>query len=118
MDLRGNYHLLVNVKRGRRSREEVNKMAKATDEKTYTLSQVAATAAELSGTDATVCGKKIRARIRSNFDDYAEIWDGLDEAKENRDGNRYPPMGEAMREKLLVPFRASSQDDEEDEEEE
>lgn len=86
--------------------------------KTFTLSQVTAKAAELSGQDATVCGKKIRARIRSNFDDYAEVWEGLTEAKENRDGNRYPPMPAKMVSTLLKPFKASAQEDEEDEDDE
>lgn len=84
--------------------------------KTYTLSQVSAKAAELSGTDATVCGKKIRARIRTNFDDLKEVWTGLEDAKENRDGNRYPPMPAPVAQTLLKPFRASAQEDDEDEE--
>lgn len=85
--------------------------------KTYTLSQVVAKAAELSGQEATVCGKKIRARIRSNFEEYSETWTGLTEAKENRDGNRYPPMPSATAQTLLKPFRATSKADEDEEDE-
>jgi hypothetical protein len=94
--------------------KEVNNMAG----KTYTLSQVSAKAAELSGQDATVCGKKIRARIRSNFGDLAEEWTGLAEAKENRDGNRYPPMPAGVASTLLKPFRTSTKDEADDEDEE
>jgi len=88
----------------------------ASTPKTYTLSQVSAKAAELTGQDATVCGKKIRARIRANFDDLAEAWEGLTEAKENRDGNRYPPMSAAVAKTLLKPFAAKAATEDEDDE--
>jgi hypothetical protein len=84
--------------------------------KTYTLSQVVAKAAELSGQEATTCGKKIRARIRSNFEAYSENWDGLTEAKENRDGNRYPPMPAGVAQTLLKPFKTSAKDEDDGEE--
>ena len=86
--------------------------------KTYTLSQVAVKASELSGKDPQKVQREIRGRIRRNFDDLVEVWPELSEAKVNRDGNRYPPMSASAAQVLLKPYRAASAEDEGDEEDE
>lgn len=59
---------------------------------TVTISQLTLAVANELETDQTAIAKRFRARIRSNFDAYSKAWKGLEEAKDNRDGNRYPPM--------------------------
>jgi hypothetical protein len=48
--------------------------------------------AEERDTKAADEGKRTRNYIRRHFDDLLSDWNGLEEAKSNRDGNRYPPM--------------------------
>lgn len=90
--------------------KEVKNMAKKNTskkpptDKVVTLSAVVAKASELSGKEAEKCGKEIRGRIRRNFDDLAKSWPQL-EAKDNRDGNRYPAMPVAVAQTLLEPYR-------------
>lgn len=60
-----------------------------------TVADVAKAIAKAKGTDSKVEAKKLRGYIRANFDKLAtkNVWPALvDAAKENRDGNRYPPM--------------------------
>lgn len=60
--------------------------------KTETLGQLSIRIGTALDQEPGQVQKKLRARIRNNFETYAEQWPGLDEAKENRDGNRYPAM--------------------------
>lgn len=57
-----------------------------------TIGQLTLAVANTLETDQTTVAKRFRARIRSNFDDYAKSWKGLGDAKNNKDGNRYPAM--------------------------
>lgn len=81
---------------------------------TLTVGQVAVVIAERLGddTDPTAVSKKLRARIRNNFDALAPRWPGLEEAKENRDGNRYPGMPRELAEEMIEKYAPSPQDDE------
>lgn len=76
---------------------------------TLTIGQVAVTIAERLGDDAdpTAVSKKLRNRIRSNFEDLTARWPGLEEAKENRDGNRYPPMPRELADEFIEKYAPS-----------
>lgn len=71
------------------------------NDKPVTVRELAIRIADAKDTDASVEAKKLRSRIRSNFDKLVPEWPGLSDSKENRDGNRYPPMPAALAEKLL-----------------
>lgn len=77
--------------------------------KVVPLSAVVVKIAAKQGTEDTgSVAKKLRARIRNNFDDLAKEWPGLTEAKNNRDGNRYPPMPIKLAKKLIDAAPAKS----------
>lgn len=86
--------------------------SKTTKQDTLTVGQVAVTIAEKLGdeTDPTAVSKKLRARIRNNFDALAPRWPGLEEAKENRDGNRYPAMPRELAEEFVDKYTAKGED--------
>lgn len=65
-------------------------MSKNTD--VVTIGQLCTSLAETLDMEPGMIAKKMRARIRNNFDTVAAQWPGLSDAKDNRDGNRYPPM--------------------------
>lgn len=61
--------------------------------KPTTVADVARAIAKAKGTDPNVEAKRLRGRIRANFDDLKKSWPALKaQGKVNRDGNRYPPM--------------------------
>jgi hypothetical protein len=73
----------------------------AANENTITLSAVVQRIASKTEQEPAVVAKKLRSRNRNNFDDLAKQWPGLTEAKNNRDGNRYPPMPKALAQQLI-----------------
>jgi len=70
--------------------------------KPMTVAQVAKAIAAKKGTDQGVEAKKLRGYIRANFDTVAKQWPGLQKAKDNRDGNRYPPMPAKLGRELIA----------------
>jgi hypothetical protein len=66
------------------------------------LSVVVARHAERKGIDTSKAGKAIRSRLRSHFDDYSERFNYPGDAKDNRDGNRWPDMPAALAKELLT----------------
>lgn len=81
-----------------------------------TIGQLTLAVANALDADQTAIAKRFRARIRSNFDTYAKVWKGLEEGKNNRDGNRYPPMpvkvANAEFERMTAKVAASDDDTE------
>lgn len=70
---------------------------------TVKLSAVVNTIATSTDQDPTKVGKKVRALIRRNFDALGTEWAGL-EVKQNRDGNRYPPMPKPLADAVIAHF--------------
>lgn len=77
------------AKRTRKSTPRVTAFTKPA-----TVAQVAQAIAKAKGTDANAEAKKLRGWVRGNFDTLRKgDWKALKQVgKENRDGNRYPPM--------------------------
>lgn len=77
--------------------------AKKPKAKMFELSSVTAVVAERKGIDTTKAGKLVRRHVRSHFDTYAKRWQGDRKpiTKDNRDGNRYPPMSKSTRDAIL-----------------
>lgn len=66
-------------------------------EKTVRLSDVIVKFATKRGlSDTTKAGKILRSAIRSNYAHLQSEFNWPPEEKENRDGNRYPPMPESL----------------------
>ena len=85
---------------------------------TVTVKALAIRIGEAKEIEPADAAKALRRRIRRDFDDLATEWPGLEESKENRDGNRYPPMPEELADKLyaaMVPAPAEDADDEDEE---
>jgi hypothetical protein len=65
--------------------------------KSVKLSEVIVGFARKRGlSDTTKAGKILRSSIRSNYDHLRGEFAWPPEEKENRDGNRYPPMPESL----------------------
>jgi len=59
-------------------------------------------AAKRNLSDTTKAGKILRSSIRSNFAHLQSEFGWPPEEKENRDGNRYPPMPKALAEVIVT----------------
>lgn len=75
---------------------------------TITLGALSTTIAGATDREPGEVAKKLRANIRRNFAAYAPQWPGLEESKENRDGNRYPPMPRELADVLEAKFVAGT----------
>jgi hypothetical protein len=53
-------------------------------------------AAKRNLSDTTKAGKILRSSIRSNYSHLQATFNWPPEEKENRDGNRYPPMPDSL----------------------
>lgn len=74
-----------------------------TDAKTVKLSDVIVKfAAKRQLSDTTKAGKILRSAIRSNYSHLQSEFNWPPEEKENRDGNRYPPMPAALAEVIVT----------------
>jgi hypothetical protein len=82
---------------------------------TVTVKALAIRIAEAKELDPADAAKALRRRIRRDFDDLATDWPGLDEAKENRDGNRYPPMPADLADALFANMCPTATSDDADE---
>lgn len=70
-----------------------------------TLKELVTAVAEATGKPYEKEAKRVRSRIRANFDDLAENWPKVQEiGKENRDSNRYPAMPAELAEELFEKF--------------
>ena len=69
----------------------------------FTVKDVAARIAKAKGIEADEAAKVLRSRIRSNFDTVLPHWPALKaQGKENKDGNRYPPMPKPLADALTT----------------
>lgn len=91
-------------------------MADETTPTTVTVKALALRIAEAKEIEPADAAKALRRRIRADFDKIAPEWPGLSDAKENRDGNRYPAMPEELADKLFARVTAPRKgaDDDED----
>lgn len=72
-------------------------------DKTVKLSEViVGFAAKRQLSDTTKAGKILRSSIRSNFDHLRVTFNWPPEEKDNRDGNRYPPMPESLAREIVT----------------
>lgn len=71
---------------------------------TVTLSSVVNTIATSNKQDSAAVAKRVRSYIRGHFDDLSGDWKSLADAKDNRDGNRYPPMPKGVADALIGRF--------------
>lgn len=69
--------------------------------KTVALATVVARHAERRGIETTKAGKAIRSKLRAHYDDYGKRFNYPGDAKENRDGNRWPDMPVELAKELL-----------------
>lgn len=65
-------------------------------------------AAKRNLSDTTKAGKILRSAIRSNYDHLRVTFNWPPEEKENRDGNRYPPMPEALAQVIVTTGKVPS----------
>lgn len=68
-----------------------------------TVKELAMRIGKAKGLEADEAAKMLRRRIRANFDLIQANWPAMKaQGKENRDGNRYPPMPPALADALFV----------------
>lgn len=73
------------------------------DAKPKTVAEIAAQIAKAKKSDPKVEAKKLRGHIRANFDTLTKQWPALKAVgKENRDGNRYPPVPAKLARELVA----------------
>lgn len=82
---------------------------------TSTVKALAIRIAEAKDLDPADAAKALRRRIRRDFDKLAPEWPGLTDAKDNRDGNRYPPMPLELADAIFA--KVCPEPDEDDDEE-
>lgn len=82
---------------------------------TSTVKALAIRIAEAKELDPADAAKALRRRIRRDFDKLAPSWPGLTDAKDNRDGNRYPPMPMELADEIFAKVCPPADDDEDEE---
>lgn len=95
-----------------RATERSGPMSDQPTPETTTVKALAIRIAEAKEIEPADAAKALRRRIRRDFDKLAPEWPGLTDAKDNRDGNRYPPMPTELADALYASMTATKADEE------